>query len=439
MLPDRINPSTVNWLGFVSGEFNNGLNWEAFDNPPGGPVVHRPPTHGDDVYFRPAPVYGPTPEYGYYPPTRVAFNTTFATALALNSLTITSYSGTVSVQDGMSAGTLVQTSGQINQLGSSYSGYDFYVTQTLNLTGGTFNGTANTGILHLQGVTTGLIGSVTTGSTVSVEAGTTLLYTGGTLGFANLSTMEIYAGSFVLPATSDQQGQFVRINAQPAAVQQPTLIRGGTFECTSDQLFGMKVESGTAYFNKSILIAGSAFADFPLGSSLAMTGGIITVKNGVNLTVQQGFSIIGGGFFTEHVQGLATGQTVCITGNMLVSGGTITLGLSAGQAVNFDALSVTGDVLFSGGEFKTKVNGTATSVERDLWRCTGAFTLRAEAKVSPTVHYAPPSGVPNRYWEVIIADSFFTDTTLPTMGTGWEASHNPAQTRLRVEKPSKPS
>ncbi len=365
----------------------------------------------------------------------MAFDTTFATALALNSLTITSYAGTVSVQDGTSAGTLMQTSGQINQLGSSSTGYDFYVTQGLNLTGGTFNGTANTGILHLQGVTTGLIGSVTTGSTLNVEAGTTLQYSNTTISFANEATLHMFAGSYVRPQFLDgsQLGQFINANPQ-GGDQAPMVVEGGTFVAKLSRTQGITVkDTGRVEFKSSIEIKGNAGAS---SKSLLMEGGEISVDNGVTLTVQKGFEISGGTFSTVSGQlplGFATEETVYIAGDMKVTGGTLTLG-SADGLRQFGALQVIGNVVFEGGEFKTKVNGTPTNVERDLWTCTGKFTIKAAAKVSPTVLHEPSGGVAGRFWEVIIADDKFTDATKPTMSTAWDCAITGTDKKLQVFK-----
>ncbi len=414
MLEDRLTPATLHWLGTQPGGFNNPNNWY-------GTQQYQPPQGGDDLYFGTATQTN---------------SCVIPTAMTLYGIhLVNGYTGTVTVQDETNVGILeLGTGGSIAQMGSSATGYDLNVTNIFAFTGGTLNNTSNTGIVHLKNLTSGYIyGGTTTGSTLNIETGTTLKYGGGTIGFANLATMEVLVGSIVLPIdnSGNQQGEFVKINPQPAAAKPPTLVRGGTFICTSDQKFGMMVESGTAFFDKSVQVKGSAFPNLPVGASLAIEGGIISVKNGVTLTVEQGLAVQGGGFFTENVTGLTTGQTVYVIGNMLVSGGAITLG----QGVNFGNLAVTGDVVFSGGVFNTKVNGTATSAERDLWRCTGVFRLKAEAKVSPTILYAPPSGVPNRFWEVIISDGLFYNADLPTISTGWEAMLNPSQTRLRIAKP----
>lgn len=86
------------------------------------------------------------------------------------------------------------------------------------------------------------------------------------------------------------------------------------------------------------------------------------------------------------------------------------------------ALQVIGDVYFEAGEFKAKVNGTPTSVERDLWRCTGTFTFIASAKITPTVLYEPITGVAGRFWQVVIATGKFTNTKKPTMSIAWDCA-----------------
>ena len=154
-----------------------------------------------------------------------------------------------------------------------------------------------------------------------------------------------------------------------------------------------------------------------------MLGGEIVIDNGLTLTVENGFTMAGGTFSTvSHWEpGLATEETVYIRGNMRVLDGTLKLG-SAIAEKQFGALQVIGDVYFEAGEFKAKVNGTPTSVERDLWRCTGTFTFIASAKITPTVLYEPITGVAGRFWQVVIATGKFTNTKKPTMSIAWDCA-----------------
>ena len=156
----------------------------------------------------------------------------------------------------------------------------------------------------------------------------------------------------------------------------------------------------------------------------------------MTLTVANGLKITGGTFSTVSIPlppGFATEETVCIAGDMKVTGGTLTLG-SADAQKQFGALQVIGDVAFEAGEFKAKVNGTLTSVERDLWTCTGTFTIKAVAKVSPTVLHGPTGGVAGRFWQVIIATNKFTDATKPTMSAGWDRAIVGDDKKLQVFK-----
>jgi len=129
-----------------------------------------------------------------------------------------------------------------------------------------------------------------------------------------------------------------------------------------------------------------------------MLGGEIVIDNGLTLTVENGFTMAGGTFSTvSHWEpGLATEETVYIRGNMRVLDGTLTLGFAIAEK-QFGAVQVIGDVYFEAGEFKAKVNGTPTSAERDLWTCAGTFTIKAAAKVSPTVLHEPATGVAGRF------------------------------------------
>lgn len=122
-----------------------------------------------------------------------------------------------------------------------------------------------------------------------------------------------------------------------------------------------------------------------------------------------------------------------MTEGMTVTGGTI--GLSPNDNTKFCALSVSGDVRFDGGTFKTKVNGTLNSVERDLWICTGRFKIAAAATITPSVQYATPANVVGRTWDVVVADGGFFDNTLPATVAGvWEFLPVGNGTNLTIRK-----
>ena len=333
--------------------------------------------------------------------------------------------------------------GNIAMVGSSSSGNDFYVTSSFSFTGGNLNSSTNTGTVHIQGVSTATIGyssvTVITGSTLSVESGTNLYYSNGSIGFSNAATLHLFAGGSVRPQSLDgtQLGQFINANPQ-GGDQVPMVVEGGTFVAKLSRTQGITVKAtGRLELKSDIEIKGNTDDNT---ASLKMTGGEIVVNNMATVTVEKGFTIAGGTFSTVSVwePGLATHETVYIEGNMKVTGGTITLG-SATATKQFGALQVIGAVVFEGGEFKTKANGSKgdgvpDSVERDLWTCTGKFTMKAAAKVSPSVLHEPSTGVAGRFWEVIVATGKFTDATKPTMSVAWDCAITGTDKKLQFFK-----
>jgi len=99
-------------------------------------------------------------------------------------------------------------------------------------------------------------------------------------------------------------------------------------------------------------------------------------------------------------------MNVHVRGAVSVTGGIIDLSQDS-NGLNLGALSVIGKVEFTGGEYKARFVGTATSLERNLWIVTnGTFTTAAGAKITATISSgALPAAVPQtpRYWDIITA------------------------------------
>ena len=407
------------WLGEFAGGYDNSDNWVA-----DGGTDHPLPVTGDTMIFG---VGGGS------------FDCVIPEAFSFAAVwIIADYGSTVTLQDNTVIGRLEMHSqdGSIAQLGSSATGYDLFITDWLNFTNGTLNSSSNTGIVHLDSLTFGLIGAdntiVTTGSTFSVENGTTLLYAKGTIAFANDATLSISANCLVDAAVhgSAQVGQgFVNVNQ---AVKPPLDLDKGTLNLEVDFTRGIVVSgTGILNINKSVSITGPTDINAPISGNLWMFGGAINVKNGVGITLTTGFGMSGGIFQTVDIADTTVAKTVYITGNMTVYGGTIRLGSVTNST--FGTLSATGNVFFLGGTFETKVNGTTGSFERDLWYSNSTFQYGCAAVISPTVLYSPPGGVVGRNWSVIESRLGLTGDA-PYIDDGWDYLFDNPATKLSVHK-----
>ena len=87
------------------------------------------------------------------------------------------------------------------------------------------------------------------------------------------------------------------------------------------------------------------------------------------------------------------------------------------------SLSVTGNVWFTGGEYKAKIVGDTGSTERNRWISSGTFTTSAAATITPVVSSGTLAAkVVNqpRTWNVITATlGFPAAAVLPTVGGGF--------------------
>jgi hypothetical protein len=87
-------------------------------------------------------------------------------------------------------------------------------------------------------------------------------------------------------------------------------------------------------------------------------------------------------------------KSAYITGNLLVSGGDITIDQGKVNGHHFGVLGVSGDITWIGGVFRPFVNGAtgAGSNEADWWGCSGTFTIFAAGAVWDANGFAANSG-----------------------------------------------
>jgi len=318
------------------------------------------------------------------------------------------YTGTVTVQDNTSAVTFELRTGAIAQAAANDGTNDFTVTGTMTFTGGTFNSTTNSGHLSLGGTSLSTIGgaggtTVTVGSRLSVNGNATLAYTNATIAFANGSYFDSLGGSTVVPSILSGDSVFTNIGA----TNNPHLIQGDfTLKSNSQKAFKVQL-GGHLKIVKSLEIAGNCDPAFPGSASLWMrdTFSRITVTNNTELKAISGFGMNCGAFETNDVGLTISNHTVTLQGNMSVTGGIIDLSQDA-NGLHLGALEVFGNVTFTGGEYRARFVGTATSLECNLWKVNGTFTTAAGANITATISSgALPAADPllPRYWDIITA------------------------------------
>ena len=337
----------------------------------------------------------------------------------------------------MSAGILEIRNGAIAQATPNVLN-DFSVTSYMTFTGGTFNNTANSGILHLsnsaQTPVMSTIGAaattaVTMGSVLEVNGNATLAYSNATIAFANGSYFDSLGGSTVVPSILSGDSVFTNIGA----TNNPHLIQGDfTLKSNSQKAFLVKT-GGHLKVIKTLEIAGYSDPADNTSGSLAMTGGTITATNSIRLKTTNDFKMSGGTFATTNVGAVVNNYTLILTGKMTVTGGFIDLSQDT-NGLNLGALSVEGNVSFTGGEYIAKIVGTPTNNvrERNRWISTGTFTTTAAALITPVLTSTttlPPkvAGAPLK-WNVITATGEVPpNTVLPTVGGGFVGMLRPAR------------
>jgi len=334
------------------------------------------------------------------------------------------YTGTVTVQDNTSAVTFELRTGAIAQAAANDGTNNFTVTGTMTFTGGTFNSTTNSGHLSLGGTSLSTIGgaggtTVTVGSRLSVNGNATLAYTNATIAFANGSYFDSLGGSTVVPSILSGDSVFTNIGA----TNNPHLIQGDfTLKSNSQKAFKVQL-GGHLKIVKSLEIGGNWDPAVPGSASLWMrdTFSRITVTNSIELELTNGFGMNNGTFATTNV-GVTTGNyTLILRGAVSVTGGIIDLSQDS-NGLNLGALSVIGNVEFTGGEYKAKIVGTPTNQvrERNRWISSGTFTTTAAALITPVLTSTttlPPKD-PNDIltWNVITADNRFPmNPVLPSL------------------------
>ena len=133
MLEDRLTPSAGSfyWMGVNNKGYSDVANW--YKN-----ADHSLPLSGDQIFVGNG---------------SVSSSFTVPSAYAFSSLTLAaSFTGTVTVPDDLSVGSLTISGGNPVQGGSAGAGgNDLFVTQTLSFTGGTLNSGGNFGTVHITG------------------------------------------------------------------------------------------------------------------------------------------------------------------------------------------------------------------------------------------------------------------------------------------------
>lgn len=153
------------------------------------------------------------------------------------------------------------------------------------------------------------------------------------------------------------------------------------------------------------------------GYSLMMDGGTITLKNGMDLGIDQGYVQTGGTF--SVADSITARLSILTTNNAEFDGGKVQLG----TATTFGDLWVWGgDVTFNGAEYDAKINGR-TALQSDTIETNGyTFHIKGTSKLVVT---AVGQVARNLLWKIILdlsstnaVDGDFSDKSLPAGVTG---------------------
>ena len=411
----RINPAnqTFYWIGT---EFTEASSW--FQTV--GTTNTEIPGYMDHIVLGVTPS-GSGPMIDGEPTSLVPSNAncTVPVAIAFGSIRVKiDYSATLSVKDDTSAGYLELRNGVLDQVGEND---DFTVTTTMDFTGGAINSTGPRGILHLAtpALTPNTIGgaantTVTMGSILEVNGNALLVYTNGTIAFKNGSYFDSLGGSTITASNLSGASGFTNIGE----TNNPHLIQGNfTLKSNSDQAFLVKA-GGHLQVVKTVEIAGRIDPGVNTSVSLGMTGGTITATNSIELKATNGFAMNGGTFKTTNLGSVANNFTLLLNGHTNVTGGSIELSHNS-IGGDLGALSVIGNVSFTGGTYFAKIVGDANSLERHRWISTGTFTTTAGATITPIVSsgtLAASDPRNPRYWNIITADlTIPVASVLPTV------------------------
>jgi hypothetical protein len=108
----------------------------------------------------------------------------------------------------------------------------------------------------------------------------------------------------------------------------------------------------------------------------------IVIENGATLRSTSRILLVGGELVSRMNPDDTGNYTATIKGDLYNYGADVRICLPAPDlAAFYGVLKVDGSVEWSGGTYRPSVNGTSGKSDADLWLSTGAFTIKAGAKI----------------------------------------------------------
>lgn len=439
--PPPSSSSDLHWISTSSTDWTVPANWSA----------NRVPTNTDNVYFD-------------IPGT--VSTTNAGAGLILNSLNslhvLAGYTQTITMAVPMTIGTLEMspgTGGKIDQPGT-----DLTITTALNWTTGTINSTSTVANLILSGATAHIApanaGTLLTGSTLRMTNGAVATFEDGTVNFTDgdgIDVSEGCAANFEIGTA----GNNVLYSGPIPSKGKITLPTGTTG--TFSRKAGLEGFAVSGKSDMPIVITGGTFTT-GYGVKLTVTGRV-GGNDGANVSLQSGTTRlyhdeyldaglivpngmgVSGGTLTTVNDGSGNNQSATITGNLLVSGGIVTIDEGRQVGHHFGRLDVIGNITWIGGVFRPLVDGTVGSLFCDSWECTGTFSIFASGAVWGSNGSATnagarlgPSALNNqanlagRTWDIMsVGDSFQYQQNSPALS--FETQQQAAVWQIRVTDP----
>lgn len=377
---DRAVPAVLTWVG--SGLASSAANWSPA----------QLPAYGDELIY----------DGGYSNANSTSlYSMGPYAAIRLRN----GYSGTVALGTTVSTGILELRSGSIDQVSAER---ELYVTSSLTWTGGTLNSGSTANVVHVTGGTATIAptnaGTVYSGSQLSFENGAVGTFTGGTVSFTNIGTVEVIGASTanLTDVTFDTTANALPIKLTPGVggVGTPTVYAKNTTAHAIESYDGQVFVKGGGTVKLTKTIPNS------LSIGVAIYGGLLAVENGTTLDVGANSILVkdttvGGVLHPVRLATVAVGAVgtpnqaepvakikageLKISGqaSITISDNAYRLDLLAANDHRFGELEVTGTILWEGGTYSPVIHATDVS-KRDRWTNTGTFKVAGNVvKVAP--------------------------------------------------------
>jgi hypothetical protein len=416
-------PAQLTCFG-VNSTFTDPVNWT------GGQL----PTAGDDLYFDGNAIVLPPPGSPPGTPTNDPnTSTTFVTGTVGGHYfpdnyagihLVNHYAGTITIPFDITFGDYEQSSGNTSNPGTNGVGSDIRATSAFSWTGGNINVSSDPGVLHIQGVPLGIIGTdtsnISTGSKISIETNGanigSYVTAKGILNLVSEFGIEVMVNcTLLLQAAPGGAPQQVKAPNPKATI----LTKGNTICLGSECDPGYILDGGNlSVMAGGLKTTGKVEPDLAGSPSVKVVDGVLGILNNQTLTTTHGVDLRGG-WLRTYTSNQPVLQQANIVGELTVFAGDIDLGLYLDNTFHtYSRLHVTGRVRLFAGFFHAYFNAN------DATQCCQIFTdekMVFSANNGYLVFVHPIGGQPgaNLKWKIFEAAQGFVDDDNPAITPGY--------------------